>query len=75
MTTHATDITLEKSALKSGVDAVLAGIGRGFRSYLHKRSRIEQIEALNAKSDAELDRMGLARDDIARFVFRDTFYI
>jgi len=75
MTTQATDITFEKSALKSGLDTILAGIGRAFGAYLHQRSRVDQIDALNAKSDAELDRMGLTRDEIVPFVFRDTFYI
>lgn len=75
MTTQATDITFEKSALKSVLDAILAGLGRAFGTYLHQRSRIDQIDALHAKSDAELERIGLARDDIARFVFRDTFYL
>ncbi|MDR9484566.1 MULTISPECIES: hypothetical protein [Sediminimonas] len=75
MTTQTTDITFEKSALKTAFDAVLNAIGRGIRNYMHQRSRVDQIEALQAKSDAELERMGVARDDIARYVFRDTFYI
>jgi uncharacterized protein YjiS (DUF1127 family) len=38
------------------------------------RSRRDQIEALEAKSDTELARMGIKRDGIACHVFRDTFY-
>ncbi len=37
-------------------------------------SRRDQIEALEAKSDTELARMGLTRDQLAQHVFRDRFY-
>lgn len=38
-------------------------------------ARIAQMEKLNAKSDAELEAMGLRREDIARHVFRDIYHI
>ena len=37
-------------------------------------SRVHQVEALQAKSDEELARMGIKRDMIAHHVFRDLFY-
>jgi hypothetical protein len=37
-------------------------------------ARSQQIEALHAKSDAELAKMGIKRDNIAQHVFRDLFY-
>ena len=36
--------------------------------------RMRRIEALNAKSDEELAAMGLRRQDIAAYVFRDLMY-
>ena len=36
--------------------------------------RLRRIEALNAKSDAELAQMGLRRQDIPSYVFRDLMY-
>ena len=39
------------------------------------QSRAGEVERLNAMSDAELARMGLKREDIARHVFRDILYI
>jgi uncharacterized protein YjiS (DUF1127 family) len=42
---------------------------------MHRKSRMDEIEALNAKTDAELAEIGITRDDIPRYVFRDTFYI
>lgn len=39
------------------------------------RSRTDQMDTLNAKTDAELAEMGLRREDIARYVFRDMMHI
>ncbi len=38
------------------------------------QSRRARIEALEAKSDEELSRLGIRRDDIAYHVFKDLFY-
>jgi hypothetical protein len=37
--------------------------------------RVAEVERLQALSDAELAKRGLRREDIARHVFRDLFYI
>lgn len=72
-----TDTSLTYSAPRSGLrnrlDAFFAGLGQGFNAYLVSASRMRQIEALNAKSDEQLKAMGLQRDDIPRYVFRDIF--
>lgn len=39
-----------------------------------KRSRIDQIERLEALSDAELAERGLTRDQIIAHVFRDRWF-
>jgi hypothetical protein len=44
-------------------------------AYLEARARSAQIEALEAKSDGELARMGLTRDRIVAHVFRDTYWV
>ncbi|MEM6760425.1 MAG: hypothetical protein AAF601_13185 [Pseudomonadota bacterium] len=55
------------------------------KSYLHAFSaglavsagyeaRIRRMDALNAKSDEDLAKMGLRRQDIAAYVFRDLMY-
>ncbi|MFC3571113.1 hypothetical protein [Paracoccus sp. TOH] len=56
-------------------DAFLKWLSRGTEAYIASRSRRAEIEALEAKSDAELARMGLTRDRIALYVFADRFYI
>lgn len=63
-----------RARLMARIDAFFAGIGQGMNAYIHRKSRSDEIDALNAKSDAELAAMGLERDDIPRYVFRDIFY-
>ncbi|MFO7919206.1 DUF1127 domain-containing protein [Rhodobacteraceae bacterium W635] len=54
---------------------LLARIGAIFNDITVARSRVHEVERLNAKSDVELARIGLKREDIARHVFRDVLYI
>lgn len=61
--------------LREGLDAFFSGLGQGFNAYLVAKSRMPQMEALNAKSDEELAEMGLRREDIARHVFRDVLWL
>ncbi|WP_208353527.1 hypothetical protein [Pseudaestuariivita rosea] len=42
---------------------------------LNCEGRVDQIDALNAKSDQDLAKLGLTRDDIPRYVFRDHIYL
>ena len=60
----------------------LARVGDFFMSLFNSidlaasaNARIAQMEKLNAKSDEELKKMGLRREDIARHVFRDIYHI
>ena len=54
---------------------VFAAIGRGLTTSAAADIRMRRIEALNAKSDAELAAMNLRRADIPAFVFRDLMHI
>ncbi len=45
--------------------------GEGLVKYMESRSRLDQVEMLESKSDAELAKMGLTRDRILQHVFRD----
>lgn len=53
----------------------LDGVTRGLTAYTERQSRMEQFRALSAKSDDELTAMGLRRDQIARHVYRDIFFL
>ncbi|WP_177172759.1 hypothetical protein [Loktanella sp. DSM 29012] len=41
------------------------------KACVHRKSRLDQIERLNAKTDTELAEMGLRRQDITRHIFAD----
>ncbi|MFY0635100.1 MAG: hypothetical protein JXQ91_14900 [Vannielia sp.] len=62
-------------SLRARLDAFFAGIGMGLNAYMESRSRMHEINRLNALSDAALKAMGLKREDIPRHVFRDLFYL
>jgi hypothetical protein len=38
-------------------------------------AKIREMEYLNARSDAQLEKMGLRREDIARHVFREIYHL
>lgn len=59
------------SRLRSLADA----IQRGFIRYAERRSRMDQINSLNAKTDEELAGMGVNRDQIVHYVFRDYLHL
>ncbi|MBC7181498.1 MAG: hypothetical protein H5U14_15615 [Roseovarius sp.] len=62
------------SPLREGWKRFVAALVRGLEAQAAVTSRRNRIEALEAKSDAELARMGLRRDEIAYHVFKDLFY-
>jgi uncharacterized protein YjiS (DUF1127 family) len=77
MTTQTTNLTqiATRSSMLARVDAFFATLGQGMNAYVLRKSRMVEIDALNAKSDAELAALGTSRDDIPRYVFRDMFYL
>ncbi len=56
------------------ISRFLGKLASDYESYAYKKSRRAQIEALEAKSDDELAKLGVKREDIAFFVFSDMFY-
>ena len=50
-------------------------IGTAMVTLTETNSRVRRAQALQALSDAELAEKGLKREDIARHVFGDMFYI
>ena len=67
-----TDFTPE---MRRRVDGFFTRVGDGMAAYLDARSRREQIDLLEAKTDEELARMGLTRDRIVAHVFRDVIWV
>ncbi len=72
MTTLTT--SLSRWSLRDGWKKVIAALVRGLEAQARVTSRRNRIEALEAKTDAELARMGIRREDIPYHVFRDLFY-
>ncbi|QFQ86380.1 hypothetical protein F8A10_02390 [Paracoccus kondratievae] len=72
MTTTTTNLSSPR--LPAKLDAFLKWLSRGTEAYIEKHSRRAEIEALEAKSDAELARMGLTRDRIVHHVFSDRIW-
>jgi phosphotransferase system HPr-like phosphotransfer protein len=67
------EIVAVPSGLHARVAAVFAGLGQGVNAAGLKRARLRAIVRLEARSDAELARIGLTREGIAAHVFRDLF--
>jgi hypothetical protein len=60
-------------ALEARLDQYFLSMGMGLNAHLLRRERRDILCWLNAKSDAELALMGIARAEIPAFVFRDLF--
>jgi len=72
--TEQTPISINFSTpLAARLDAFFIELGLGVNPAPLIRERRDILYWLNAKSDAELAMMGLARSDIPHFVFRDLF--
>lgn len=61
-------------SLRDGWTRFVAALVRGMEAQAKVTSRRNRIEALEAKTDAQLARMGIRREDIPYHVFRDLFY-
>ena len=61
--------------LRARLEAGWAAFGRSFGAYLDRLSRYHTVERLNAMSDEELARMGISRDRIVYYVFRDKLFV
>ncbi|WP_407495282.1 hypothetical protein [Pseudooceanicola sp. MF1-13] len=66
---------IESAGVRAALSNFFDAVGRGLTTYMERRSRADQIAALNAKSDAELAKLGITRDGIPAYVFRDLFYV
>jgi len=74
MTTLTTDIHATDRGLRARFSSFMTSLGRAFEAHAHFASRRDQIEALEAKSDAELAEIGVMREEIFHYVYRDLFY-
>jgi uncharacterized protein YjiS (DUF1127 family) len=71
MTSNTTNIPVSYGINWAGLRA---WFGRGFDAYVARRSRTDRIQALEAMSDAELATLGIRRNQIVQYVFRDLYW-
>ena len=67
--THLAD---ERPGLLSRIGTVFWA---GLETLVMAQSRAGEVARLNAKSDAELTEMGITRDGIIHYVYRDIYYV
>ena len=63
------------SGVRTSFQSFRASLATAFAAYLERRTRTDEIERLNALSDAQLAKLGITRDTIPAYVFRDLFYV
>lgn len=68
------DITYT-AARRSPLSGFLHAIGDFFTLITESNWRVREAERLQAMTDVQLAARGLRREDIARHVFRDMFYV
>ena len=74
MATLTTNISRVPTRFRVWLSHLGAALITKFEAHAYKASRREQVDALEAKSDAELARLGLQRDQIIHHVYRDLYY-
>ena len=74
MATLTTNISRAPTRFRVWLSHLGAALITKFEAHAYKASRREQVDALEAKSDAELGRLGLQRDQIIHHVYRDLYY-
>ncbi|MEX5728194.1 uncharacterized protein Ga0609869_001547 [Rhodovulum iodosum] len=73
MATPSITFKFSPPGMSQRIDAFFAGLGQGVNAYVLSRSRMREIQRLNSYSDAQLSQLGITREDIPRYVFRDLF--
>ena len=64
-----------RKPILSAVSEWFFAFGRAMYIASGAEERMRQIDILNAKSDQELKEIGLNRDDIPHYVFRDIIHL
>lgn len=71
MATHA----INPSVSRNPFAAFIGGFLNWMERYSETHARRSEITALEAKTDKELAKLGIRRDQIAYYVFRDLYYV
>lgn len=72
MTAHTTNQPTEfRTGLRAKLSAFFARLGQNMQQSMELHARMDQVTALQNKSDAELEKLGISRSQIPYYVFRD----
>lgn len=63
------------SRVFSGIGATALSVCMAIANASEMQARADRVTRLRSLSDDDLRKMGIARDDIVAYVFRDKFYI
>ncbi|UWR16670.1 hypothetical protein [Sulfitobacter sp. M368] len=68
------EITMTRNLLDAIANS-FSKFGRAIMANSAGQRRIDRVERLRAKSDAELAELNIKRDDIVHYVFKDIYYV
>lgn len=71
----AVQLTQDNATFAETPKGFFTRIGEWFTLVMEAQSRANQVQALYSKSDAELAKLGITRDQIPYYVFRDKAWI
>lgn len=74
-TANSTDFTSEKPGIFTRFGNWIAMVGQASYVARGMDARIAKLEQLQLKTDAELAKMGLRRDELPAYVFRDLMFV
>ncbi|TMM50802.1 hypothetical protein [Sulfitobacter sabulilitoris] len=69
------DVAHAAQTLIARLGDAMTNFGNAMMTHSAGYARLQQVEALKAKTDAELAAMKIKREDIVQHVFRDLYYI
>lgn len=75
MASVTSNISTNSTGFSGKLSAFFSALSVGMVAYMERRSRSEVIAKLQSKTDAELAVLGIKRDEIPAYVFRDLFYV
>ncbi|MDV4143499.1 hypothetical protein [Shimia sp. FJ5] len=65
----------DSSALLHKFAAPFNAIGKAMIRLAESNSRMQEVNYLNGLTDAELNKRGIKRSEIAHHVFKDVYYV
>lgn len=72
---HVTNHAPAHGSVLAPINRFFAAIGDALVNMAESSSKMRQVKALSALSDEELAKRGLRRQDIARYVFADSYWV